>query len=700
MTHFSNGFFYAPIWSPDGKHLAFSDNAHTLWSVATDGSAPVRIASDPYREIHDQAWSPDGRWLAFSMQRPDGQRSIWLHDLQAGTSIDLTNPLENDQAPVFTTDGKYLAFVSARHENPTFSESEENFAMLKTAGIYLSPLANDAPSPFAPQSDEGTWHDDKSDHPTAYKPVALPPIRVDTDGLLARAVPIAIAPASIASLDARPGKLFYRTEAPQEIGGHLPGEKSVLHAYDIAERKDEVVIGDLDNQAISADGKKVLFKHGADFTLADAEPHGSGHGADGQHKLDTGAMQSVVDPRQEWSEMFENAWRLERDFFFSTKMNGVDWQAVHDSYAKLVPLIGSRDDLDDVLGQMQGELGNSHTYAGAGGDMQDPTPSVPTMLLGVDWALDGASGRYKFATIYPGDDSRPEYRSPLTAPGLNVHAGDVLLAVNGQDLKAPTDPYSLFVGASSPVTLTVASSPTGKARDIQVDPIKSELAVRELAWITRNRQTVDRLSGGRIGYVYLSDMSKKGLEQFVRQFFPQSDKQAMIIDDRWNGGGFIDWFVLERLRRILVGMDVGRERSPTTVPSTVLNGPKVCLINHWSASDGDIFPANFKAYGLGKLIGERTWGGVRGIRGEWTLLDGGEMTIPEYARYGLNSQWVIENHGVDPDIAVDDLPGDLLAGHDKQLETGVSTLLAELGSEPHTLPAPPPLLPPYPPGVN
>ncbi len=695
LTHFPTGFFYTPIWSPDGKQLAFSDNTHTLWVVGIDGGAPVRIATDPIEEIHDQVWSPDGRFLAFSLTRPDRQRSIWLHDMAAGTSTDITSAMENDEAPVFTTDGKYLAFVSSRHENPVFSESERDFATLKTMGIYLAPLAADAPSPFAPQSDEGAWHDDKPDHPAPYKPGALPPIKIDLDGLGARAVPLPIPPATIVSLDARPGLLFYQTQAPEMIGGHLPGEKSSLHQFDLAARKDAVVIDDLDKYALSADGTKVLFKHGPAYTIADAKPQ---HGADGQHHLDLAAMQARIDPPREWSEMFENAWRLERDFFFNTKMNGVDWQAVHDSYARLVPLLGSRDDLDDVIGQMQGELGNSHTYAGAGGDMQDPTPPAPTMLLGVDFAVDGASGRYKFATIYPGDNSRADYRSPLMAPGLNVHQGDVLLAVNGQDLKAPTNPYSLFVGVASPVTLTVASTPTAKPRDIQVDPIKSELPVRELAWITHNRQTVDRLSNGRIGYVYLSDMSKKGLEQFVRQFYPQSDKEAMIIDDRWNGGGFVDPLLLERLRRVLVGMDTDRERSRETVPSTVLNGPKVCLINHWSASDGDIFPANFKAYGLGKLIGERTWGGVRGIRGEWTLMDGGEMTIPEAARYGLDSQWVIENHGVDPDIAIDDLPGDLLAGHDRQLETGVGTLMAQLGPTPHQLPPPPPLLPAYPPG--
>ena len=695
LTHFATGYVYAPTFSPDGKHLAFSDNSHALWIATTDGTGtPTRIAADPYKEIHDQAWSPDGNWLAFSMMRPDQQRSIWLHDIAHNKSIELTAPTENDESPVFTTDGKYLAFVSARHENPTFSESEQDFATLKTQGIYLAPLAADAASPFAPRSDEGAWTPPDHDHPTAYKPGALPPIHIDTEGLLARAVPLPIEPASLADLEARPGKLFYLTQAPETIEGHLPGEKSALHAYDLASRKDETVAEDLEHVAISADGARLLYKHGSDWIIADAKPP---HGAEGQHKLALAAMRKQVVPRQEWSEMFTDAWRLERDFFFSTVTNGVNWQAVRDQYARLVPLVGSRDDLDDVIGQMQGELGNSHTYAGAGGDMQDPTPPVPTMLLGVDFAVDGASNRYKFATIYPGDPSRPEYRSPLTEPGLNVHEGTVLLAVNGQDLKVPTNPYSLFVGLTAPITLTIADNPTAKPRDIVVDPIRSELDVRELAWITHNRDTVDRLSNGRIGYVYLSDMSKHGLEQFVRQFYPQADKQAMIIDDRWNGGGFVDSFLLDRLRRILIGMDTNRERIGTSVPSTVLNGPKLCLINYWSASDGDIFPANFRAYGLGKLVGTRTWGGVRGIRGEWKLLDGGEMTIPEFGRYGLDSKWVIENHGVDPDVTIDDEPAELADGHDKQLETGVNMLLAQLGSAPRTLPAPPPLLPAYPP---
>jgi tricorn protease len=378
-------------------------------------------------------------------------------------------------------------------------------------------------------------------------------------------------------------------------------------------------------------------------------------------------------------------------------MNGVNWQAVHDAYAKLLPLVGSRQDLTFLIGEMQGELGNSHTYVG-GGDEDDPVEATPTALLGVDFALSPASGRYAFARIYPGDNTRDAYRSPLTEPGVDVHQGDVLLAVDGHELKAPMDPYSLFVGVDDqPVTLTVSNNPGGARRDVTVKPIKNELSVREQDWIDGNRAIVDRLSGGRIGYVYMSDMEALGMQQFIRQFYPQMDKVALIVDDRYNGGGNIDQIVLERLRRILIGLTTNREQAAQSIPQQLLVGPKVCLINNYSASDGDIFPYFFKKYGLGPLIGTRTWGGVRGIRGYWGMLDGGYITVPEDAQYGLQSEWVIENHGVDPDIAIDTDPGQLLAGHDAQLETAVNYLMKKLATQKGGLPPPPPPLPAYPP---
>jgi tricorn protease len=396
--------------------------------------------------------------------------------------------------------------------------------------------------------------------------------------------------------------------------------------------------------------------------------------------------------------MFNSAWRLERDFFYSSKMNGVDWPAVRASYAKLLPLVGSRGDLNYVIGELQGELGNSHTYVG-GGDEMPEEQRAPTAFLGVDFALDAPSGRYRLATVYRGDNTREAYRSPLTQPGIAVKAGDYLLAIDGTELRAPLDPYSLLVGKQdSTVRLTVADSATGKRHDVVVQPVKNELSLREQAWIDHNRELVDKASGGRVAYIYLSDMEALGIAQFVRQFYAQIDKQALILDERWNGGGNIDQIVLERLRRVLAGMDTNRNGVGTTEPQQLIRGPKICLINHYSASDGDLFPFYFRQYKLGPLLGTRTWGGVRGIRGDWGLLDGGYITIPEDAVYGLDSQWVIENHGVAPDITVDDSPADWMRGHDVQLEAAISYILGELQKKPEPLPPPPPALPAYPQG--
>jgi tricorn protease len=280
---------------------------------------------------------------------------------------------------------------------------------------------------------------------------------------------------------------------------------------------------------------------------------------------------------------------------------------------------------------------------------------------------------------------------------VDVRAGEYLLAVDGQELKAPADPFSLLVGKQdSTLRLTVADGPNGKRRDVTVQPVKNELSLREQAWIDHNREVVDKASGGKVAYIYLSDMSGLGMEQFIRQFYAQLDKQALIIDDRWNGGGFIDQIVLERLRRILIGMDTNREGASIPTPNQLIIGPKICLLNHFSASDGDIFPFYFRKYGLGPLLGTRSWGGVRGIRGEWFLLDGGYITVPEDATYGVDSQWAIENHGVDPDIPVDDTPGDWMAGRDVQLQAAIDYILAEMKKHPASLPPPPPALPAYP----
>jgi tricorn protease len=696
LTHFERGFYYAPRWSPNGERLAFSDHEHRLWWVAVAGGDPVSVARDNYTEIHDYSWSPDGRWLAYSITANNQQAGIWLYNTETRKATLVSDSRDNDFQPAFDPAGRYLFFLSTRHENPTFSRTEFNIATLKMTGIYVATLKKGVASPLAPQSDEGSGEAKKDDKDK--KAEAKPEVKaleVDLDGLLGRSVALPIPAAEIADFDVRDDKVFYLTGPSQLVEGQLPGEKTVLHVFDLKDRKDADIVDGLSSYALSADGKRVLYKVQKDYFIVDAVAE-KGRSPEATKKLDLSHMRVRIEPPQEWLEMFNSAWRLERDFFYSPKMNGVDWQAVRAAYGKLLPLAGARTDLNFLIGEVLGELGNSHTYVG-GGDEPPEESRVPTAYLGADFALDAATGRYKFGTVFTGDNTRDTYRSPLTAPGVDVHAGEYLLAVDGQELKSPTDPYSLLVGRQdSTVRLTVADGANGKRRDVVVEPVKSELPLREQAWIDHNREVVDKASGGKVAYIYLSDMGGRGMDQFIRQFYSQLDKQALIFDDRWNGGGFIDPIVLERLRRILIGMDTNRESSSIPIPNQLIIGPKICLMNHYSASDGDIFPFYFRKYGLGPLLGTRTWGGVRGIRGDWMLLDGGYITVPEDALYGLDSQWVIENHGVDPDIPVDDSPADWLQGRDVQLQAAVDYILAEMKKHPANLPAPPPALPAYP----
>jgi tricorn protease len=717
LTHFDKGYFYGPLWSPDGHTLSFSDGEHKLWLLDSKGGAPKQVAQDPQNEIHDQAFSPDGRWLAYSMAAYDRKRDLYLYEIAGGKTTRLGRGDEVDQGPVWSPDGKYLYFTSNRHENTVPVDQEFDFAVLKSGGIYAIPLARDTPSPMAPRSDEGDSGPEdgakaakpaegekgkppKKDHTGKDEPAPqatgmIAPMHIDLDGMMARAVELPIGPVNLAAFDARGDRVYYLTQPIGLISGSLKGEKSALHFYDLKARKDQVITQDVDSYSLSRDGDRVLIKHDDDYTVLDTKA-GAAKDDDTKKQLNLDHMRVVVDPPKEWAEMYDNAWRIERDLFFSTEMNTVNWQGVHDNYARLLPQLGSREDLNYVIGQMIGELSNSHTYVGDGDD-GDTGPKPAAALLGVDWAIDTASGRYRLARIYPGDNTRDGYRSPLAQPGLAVKAGDYVLAINGVELRAPTDPDSLLQLADSDTTvdLTVADTPTGARRHVVVKPVGKEISLREAAWIAHNREVVDKLSGGKIGYVYMSDMGQLGLQQFMRQFYGQLDRQALIMDDRWNGGGFIAPYALERLRRELVALDVNRERAVGTEPNEFVMGPKVALLNHWSSSDGDIFPYFFQRYHLGQLVGTRSWGGVRGIRGEWRLMDGGYITIPESALFAPDSQWAVENHGVDPDVEVENLPADLLNGHDAQLETAVDLLMKQLAGKPAGLPAPPPLNPPY-----
>ncbi len=707
LTDRTKGYLYGPHWSPDGGRLAFSDSDHVLWILDVASRQVTRVDQDLREEMHHFSWSPDGLWLAYTKAGAQDMGSdddastymgqIYLYNVKEAKSHLVSTGQTDDMEPLFSPDGKYLYFISARHENPVFSESEFNVATLKMDGIYVATLQAGEPSPFPPRSDEGLVKSAEAPKEAAWKPGVIPAIRIDLQGLAQRVVPLPIPAGDIRELAAAAGRVYYLTVPLKSFDTPLPGEEPALHVFDMAKRKDAILASPVREYALSADGSTVLTKEKKVYTLESALAKGEGGEAVKPVKLDLSRMKAFIDPVQEWREMYGEAWRLERDFFVNPEMNGVNWDKVRVQYAKYLPLLACREDLNYIIGEMIGELHNSHTYVGGGDDFKNAY--VPTGLLGVDFGLDKAAGLYTFAKIYAGDNSKPSLRSPLTEPGVNVKAGDYLLAVNGHPLKAPTNPYSLFVNTlGTTVTLTVADDAAGKGRrEVTVKPITEELELRLRDWVDHNRAEVDRLSGGKIGYIYLTDMDETGMKEFIRQFYWQTPKEGLIIDDRWNGGGEIDQILLERLRRILVGMDTNREGERFTIPTQVMHGYMACLINHYSASDGDIFPYYFRKYGLGPVIGTRTWGGVRGIRGFWPLCDGGYITIPEDALYGLHSQWVIENHGVDPDIKVDDMPGDVIAGKDAQLDKAVEVLMEKIKARPMTLPAPPPHLPAYPP---
>ena len=453
--------------------------------------------------------------------------------------------------------------------------------------------------------------------------------------------------------------------------------------------------------ALSFDGSKLLYeaeggRDGHTYGIIDAKPDGPKKIGDGA--LNLSGMRVQVDPAAEWKQMFNEVWRQERDYFYEAAMNGVDWEKVRDKYAQLLPSVADRYTLTYIMGEMIGELSNSHTYVG-GGDYPDLHP-VNVGLLGVDFEADKAAGMYRFKKIYAGENWDQQTRSPLTEPGVTVKEGDYLIAVNGRlaahaakslrtlrkhgQRKCHPDHQLQTLGGGLPHR-------AGKAD-------RDENNLRELAWVESNRKKVDAASNGRIGYVYLPDMGGEGLNEFVKQYFPQIRKEGMIIDVRYNGGGFVDQLIFARLRRVLAGMGSNRNWESGTVPPVVFNGAMACVTNHYAASDGDIFSYYFKYYKLGPLIGERTWGGVRGIRGNIPLMDGGYITRPEAARYDLNSKWVIENHGVQPDIVVENRPDLVVKGQDPQLEKAIEVVMKEIQANPKKLPPRPPDLPAYPEG--
>lgn len=719
ITSGHKGFMFAPQWSADSKKLAWADQKLKLWYVDINDKKPVEVDHGQYAEITNYSWSPDSKWLVYDKQQQSTISVVYLYSLVDKKITAVTSDLANSYGSTFDPDGNYLYFLSDRDFNEVLGNIDFEFANPKTTRPYLLTLKADTPSPFpalsdetaikreepAPEASAAEAEKDKKksgEKKEEKKPAekesadAAKNFRIDLDGLQNRIVALPVPPASIISVLPAKGYLYYLTQPIQGLSGPIPGEENMLHAFDMKERKDKPLIEGVDHFAISFDGTKILYQAKTTFGIIDAKPDGLKKVGDGA--LDLGGLRAEVDPPAEWKQIFNEVYRQERDYFFEAAMNGVNWDAVRDKYAALVPFVANRYDLTYILGEMIGELSNSHTYVG-GGDQPNLHP-VNVGLLGVDFELDAASGLYRIKKIYPGQNWDPSLRSPLTEPGIAVKEGDYLLAVNGRKLHAPQDPYELFVNTANETTaITVNWKPSEDgARTVPVKPISDEGALREYNMVETNRKKVDAATQGKVGYIYIPDMGDAGLNAFVKQFFPQIRKEGLIIDVRYNGGGFVDQLIFERLRRILVGMSSARNWESSTIPQTVFHGFMACITNQYAASDGDIFSEYFKVYKLGPLIGERTWGGVRGIRGDMPLIDGGYITRPEFADYDLNSQWVVENHGVAPDIEVDNRPDEVVRGKDAQLDRAIQEVMKQIEASPKKLAPRPPDLPAYPPG--
>ena len=729
ITSGYKGFMFQPVWSPDSTRIAWADKDLRLWYVDIKTRKPVEVDRAKYSEIRNYNWAPDSQWLAYDKEQETGFSTVYLYSLADSKITAITSTLNSSYAPAFDPEKRYLYFLSDRDYNEVLGNFDFEFANPKTTRVYVVTLTADEPSPFPALSDETKVKNEepaataaapetkpgknqppppKKDEKTEAKPEAKPPraFKVDLEGIQNRVVALAVPPAVIRDYAANKDGIYYSTSPIRGLSGPLAGENPTIHVYDLNEHKDKVLIEGADHFALSFDGTKLLYRADSDgqghggpprFGIIDAKP------ADVPHKVGDGGlslsgMRAEVDPPQEWKEIFNEVWRQERDYFYESSMNGVDWQKIRDQYAQLLPHVADRYSLTYVLAEMIGELSNSHTYVG-GGDYPELHP-VNVGLLGSDYELDSSTGMYRFKKIYPGENWNPHTRSPLTEPGVNVKEGDYLIAINGRALRAPQTPDELLTNtANEVVTLTVNSKPSADgARKVVVKPIADEYELREGNVIETNRRKVDAASGGRIGYVYLPDMSEAGLNQFVKQYFPQIRKEGIIFDVRYNGGGFVDQLIFERLRRVLAAMDSARNFESGTIPGNVFYGHMACVTNHYAASDGDFFSYFFKQYKLGPLIGERTWGGVRGIRGMMPLMDGGYITRPEFSLYGLDSKWLIENRGVEPDVVVDNPPDLVVKGQDPQLDKAIDMLMQEIKANPKKLPARPPDLPAYPEG--
>lgn len=671
LTSFEDGYPSSLTWAPDSRKLYFTTEKNQLLAVDIDSRKLETVFEGRWGGVRGFDFTRDGNWLAYGTSTESGASVIYLMNLATGESTPVTSPWYNSSSPLFSEDGKYLFFTSARELRAIYSAVEWNAAYSLGSYIFALPLTKDAADPTVIKGDEYVPEQPAAEQPDtpaakgrkkdAGKKAepAAEPVKVDFEGIVERAVALPVEGGYARPLGAWDGALYYRSS-----GGIKKLSLSDLKSTDVT--KYGVV-------AMTPDHSKALVSDKGKYYVVSTSGYRTGKAV----PMDD--IRLTVDYHEEWEQIYNETWRVYRDYFYVENMVGRDWDAIHDKYAVMLPYVQYRQDLTYLIGEMISELATGHCYVTTG---EAPAPEqLPVGLLGARIAKDG-TGYFRINKLYRGVTWGDERRSPLGEPGLGVEEGDYILAVNGIPASELGTVYEALVGRVGVTTaLKVNGSPSEDgARTIYVDPIGDETQLAYYDWVQNNIRKVEEMSDGQIGYIHIPDMSVAGLDEFTRLFYSQLDKKALIIDDRMNGGGNVSPMILERLQREVYRMNMSRNggERPGTIPEATHYGPKVCLIDKYSSSDGDLFPYGFRQLGIGKLIGMRTWGGIVGISGSRPYLDGQDVRTPFFTSYSTDGDWIIENHGVDPDIECDLNPFEDYLGNDAQLNKAVEVLLEEL----------------------
>ena len=642
-------------WSPDGKKILYTDRKNRILEVDPATKARKVIMTCPESEFYGVEYSPDSKWITYTKPAANEMSVVYVYNLETGKEYPVTERWYNSSGPVFSADGKYLIFSSDRDLSPIYSRVEWDYAYSNMSASYMAMLAKDTPSPLLPKDGVSAAQPKKDEGKEGGVTV-----KIDPDGIADRIVKLPV------RIQGRGGgvycdgsKIWYST-----------GRET--HCYDFATGKDDTCVDA--NFSYRQGDKKAIFSKGADYYIESFPAPKVGL----SNKVDMGNLSAEIDYTEEWPQIFDEVWRAFRDGFYLENMHGRDWKALKQKYSVLLPYVKTRLDLNYVIGEMISELACGHAYITVG--EYPKAPRTQMGLLGAEMVKD-RSGFFKITKILQGAPYSESLRSPLTEPGIEVKEGDFITAINGVSTKDVNNIYKMLVGKAGVLTeLTVNTSAAAGGKKVVVKPIADEYPLYHYEWVQNNIKTVEEKSGGKVGYIYIPDMSEEGLNEFVRYYYPQLDKEALIIDDRANGGGNVSPMIIERLQREAYRMTMYRTGTQTgTIPEGTHTGPKVLLIDKYSASDGDLFPWSFKANNLGTVIGTRTWGGIIGISGSLPYLDGTDVRVPFFTNYDAKTgEWIVENHGVDPDILLDNDPVKEAAGIDEQLLKAIEVALEQI----------------------